>query len=102
MHPVHHTTVEPEDDRMRQIHFLNQPNVIHHPPNCWPLKLIIEPIDGVDLLDRCQLHFSDRKCTTQLDQSVDVPRVEAVFAGPEVILLSHLRSIARRPIEVPQ
>ena len=81
---------------MRQVHFLDQPKVIHHPPNCWSLELVVEPIDGVDLVDRCQVHVSDRKCGTQLDQSVDVPCVKAVLAGPEVILLSHLRSIAPR------
>ncbi len=37
---------------MRQVHFLDQPNVVHHLPNCWSLELVVEPVDGVDLVDR--------------------------------------------------
>jgi hypothetical protein len=51
MHAIHHTTVEPENDWIRQVHFFDQSNVVHHSPNGRTLEVVIEPVDGVDLLD---------------------------------------------------
>src|SRR5918995_4611065 len=93
MHAVHYTTVEPENDRVRQVHCFDHPSVVHDPPNRCTLELVVEPVDGVDLVDRCQLNVLDRQRATELDQPVDVPGIQALLSGPEVILLSHLRSI---------
>jgi hypothetical protein len=79
---------------LRQVHVLDQSSVIDHPPDRWSLELVIEPVDGVDLVDGRQVHVFDREIPTQFDQPIDVPGVDAMLPGPEVILLSHPRSIA--------
>jgi hypothetical protein len=87
---VHHAPVDPEDDRVRQVDSLDEPSVVHHPPNRWSLGLAVEPVDGVDLVDRRQLDLFHREWLAELDQAVDVPSVETVLSRPGVMLLSPL------------
>ena len=48
-----------------------------------------EPIGSVDFPDGIKRNISNRETAAQLDQSIDVPRVQTFFTRPEVVLLSH-------------
>jgi hypothetical protein len=56
------------------------------------VEISVEPVDGVDLGDRVDRDIFYRDAFGQLDEAVDVPRVDAVSVGglPKVVLLSHL------------
>ena len=54
MHPIHDATVSRQDDGVRQIRFIHQPQVIHGLPAgqmCFPL---LTPVGFVELANRVQ------------------------------------------------
>lgn len=59
----------------------------------WWLATAIEPVGGVDLGDRLHGDLIDVQFAAELDESVDVPRVEAVAGRPKAVLLPHGRSL---------
>ncbi len=59
VHAVHHTPVRTQDDRIREIDFLNQPNVVDDPPDRWR-RSEREPEVRVDVSDGIKRDLSDR------------------------------------------
>ena len=99
VHPVHDSAVGTEDDRVRDVHLGDEPDVLDDSPDSRDDRSVLEPVVGVDLGDRVEGYVEDGESLAQLDQSIDVPRVEAVLAGPEVVLLPQRQAVSpgRRP-----
>ena len=94
MHPVHDPTVGAEDDRVLRINLLNQVDVIDDGSNGRAMESVVEPVDGVDLLDRVEGDIHDWQLSRQLDEPVNVPGIEPISTWPEVVLMSHAISVS--------
>lgn len=84
MHPVHDSTIDSEDDRVRQIRCLNKTHVVGYVAHGE-----LRPVRSVQLPDGVDRHLFDREIAAQLDEAVHIPRVEPGFPRPEVVLLPH-------------
>ncbi len=89
MHPIHDPAVGAEDDRVLRIDILNQVDVIDDRSNGRTTESVVEPVDGVDLLDRVETDIHDRQLGRQLDKPVNVPSIKPISTRPEVVLLPH-------------
>ena len=61
MHPVHDPTVTGEDDRMRQVNLLNELDMVDDSSHRGRIGRWVEPVNGVDLIDRRQVYLLDRE-----------------------------------------
>lgn len=93
VHAVHHPSVMAEDDGIGQVDFLNEPHMVDHASHSRTVGLVVKPVDRVHLPYRGELHLSDWEISAEFDQPVDIPGVETVISGPEVILLPHRHSL---------
>lgn len=93
MHAVHHSAVGTEDHRIAEIDLPDQPRMIDNGAHGC-LMYLVEPIDRVEFVDRRRINLGDGQFTRQLDQTIHVPRIESFATRPEVVLLSHLASVA--------
>ena len=89
MHPVHDGPSRGEDDREIQVGGIDQPNVFYDRATGRGIAPATEPEWLVELTDTAQRNSNPRKVFGKLNQPVDVPGEETVFARPEMILLSH-------------
>jgi len=92
VHPVHHPTVGAQDDGIRRIDLLDQPDVLDHLADRGLFRFV-EPVRGVHLRDGRHRHLLDFERRAQVDQAIDVPGVEALVTRPEVVLLPHSNSL---------
>jgi len=92
MHTVHHTAVGANDDRIREVHLLNQPDVLDDLADGSRIALV-EPLDRVELPDRAEVDLVDIERGAESDETIDIPGVEAVLTGPQVVLLAHTNSL---------
>jgi hypothetical protein len=94
VHPVHDTTVVPQDDRIGKIHFADEPGMLDDLAHRGEFGAVIEPVHRVDLADGVHRHSLDRQIPAQRDQAIHIPGAKALLGRPKVVLLPHEGSLA--------
>jgi len=67
VHPIHHPSIDSEDDRDRGVHLLNELHVLHHLTNCRFAEAATEPVVRVHFFDGSEGHLDHRKFSAQFD-----------------------------------
>ena len=80
MHSVHYASVLAQDDRIGEIHFLNEPNLVDDASNRWRWSEL-EPEVSVNIGDGIERHLSDRQVGAGSDEIVNVPSIQPIRAG---------------------
>jgi hypothetical protein len=74
VHAVHHATVGPQDDWVRQVDLLDKARVFDDLADRRLLS-VAEPVDGVDLPNVAQLDLLNRATSAELQETIDIPGV---------------------------
>jgi hypothetical protein len=69
---------------VREVHLVDQPDVVNHVADRWDLVPVLEPIDGVHFPDLAEVNLPDWEVRCQRDQPVDVPGIKTVSTWSEV------------------
>jgi hypothetical protein len=88
MHSVHHAAVRTQDDRVGTVYILNKAHVVDKPSDSWR-RPKLKPEISVYIGDRVERHLSNRKVGAGSDEVVNVPGIQTVGTGSEVVLLTH-------------
>ncbi len=75
VHAIHHAAVGSENDRIRHVGLIDQAGVLNHRADRRSVS-VIEPVHGIDLVDRAQLDNLSWQRPGQLDESVHVPGLQ--------------------------
>jgi hypothetical protein len=72
VHAIHHSSVGPENNRVSEICFEDQPGMICHGPARWN-TVAAEPERFVELADLGQRYFARRKIAGEVNEPINIP-----------------------------